>query len=281
MAIITKPNTFTSGYVANAAEVNADFDTIFNDYNGNITDANLAASGIQTYGKVSGSALATLGNINAGAGTIPAVNLPDSIADSHLATISTAGKVNGAAITALTSVPAGAGVLPIANTQNIDALLPAQGSASGKFLTSDGANASWGVVTVPSTFYISTSAGTLLYSADTERTYSPPLRGDYVPVKAYAAGFRGSLFVSYDAKAVSDDQCYARLAKNGVIIGSANLLTGSYQTYSAAVTGLCPSDRIEIGANVNSGSGGDLIYIRNFRVYYNYSFTDGTLDASI
>jgi len=44
MAIIVKPNTFTAGTTAKAAEVNSNFDTLYNDYNGNITTVNLSSS---------------------------------------------------------------------------------------------------------------------------------------------------------------------------------------------------------------------------------------------
>ncbi len=44
MATISKNFTFTADTVIKAAEHNANFDTIFNDYNGNITTANLSAT---------------------------------------------------------------------------------------------------------------------------------------------------------------------------------------------------------------------------------------------
>src|SRR3990167_5721731 len=44
MASITKPNTFTAGTIIVASEHNANFDTIYNDYNGNITNANVSSS---------------------------------------------------------------------------------------------------------------------------------------------------------------------------------------------------------------------------------------------
>ena len=44
MALINIPNTFTAGTVAVAAQVNSNFSTIADDYNGNITNANIAAS---------------------------------------------------------------------------------------------------------------------------------------------------------------------------------------------------------------------------------------------
>jgi hypothetical protein len=83
MSLIVKPNTFSAGAVIIATEHNSNFDTIYNDFNGNITNANLA----------SGAA----------------------IADTKLGQITTAQKVSGAALTALASVPSAAGYLPALN----------------------------------------------------------------------------------------------------------------------------------------------------------------------
>ena len=87
MAIIVKPYTFSAGAVIVAAEHNDNYNTIYNDYNGNITNANL-----------SGSA---------------------AIADSKLTQITTASKVSGAAVTLLTSLPSGAGLIPITNIATV------------------------------------------------------------------------------------------------------------------------------------------------------------------
>ena len=88
-------------------------------------------STITSPGKVDGAALTNLANAPAGAGLLPATNLPDNIPDSHLATISTAGKVSGTALTSLASTPSGAGVIPVANL--------ATGTPNGsKFVRDDG-----------------------------------------------------------------------------------------------------------------------------------------------
>lgn len=67
MSLINKPNTFTVGATIIASEHNANFDTIYNDYNGNIDNLNISASAaivdtklaqIVTPGKVDVSALA-------------------------------------------------------------------------------------------------------------------------------------------------------------------------------------------------------------------------------
>ena len=52
-ALITKTNTFTAGATILAAEHNTNFDTIYNDYNGNITTANVSASAAIAFSKLS------------------------------------------------------------------------------------------------------------------------------------------------------------------------------------------------------------------------------------
>lgn len=104
MAIVTKPNTFTSGTTIIAAQVNSNFDTLYNDYNGNITNAN-----------ISGSA---------------------NISDTKLATITTAGKVN---ISALTVASQAQGDIIYADTGSTWTRLGA--GTNGQFLQTQGAGA--------------------------------------------------------------------------------------------------------------------------------------------
>ena len=72
IAIISKPFTFTNGSIVQASEHNSNFDTIYNDYNGNITNANIASGAaiadtklaqITTSGKVSNVALTISGQL--------------------------------------------------------------------------------------------------------------------------------------------------------------------------------------------------------------------------
>lgn len=72
MSLITKPYTFSAGQTILSSETNANNDIIFSDYNGNITNANLAVGAaigdtklaqITTPAKVSGAALTSLGSI--------------------------------------------------------------------------------------------------------------------------------------------------------------------------------------------------------------------------
>ena len=48
MSNISKPNTFSADTTASSSEVNANFDTIYNDYNGNIDANNLASDAVTT-----------------------------------------------------------------------------------------------------------------------------------------------------------------------------------------------------------------------------------------
>lgn len=58
MGTISKPNTFSPSTAISSSAVNADFDTIYNEFNGAITAANLATSAVST-AKVADSAITT------------------------------------------------------------------------------------------------------------------------------------------------------------------------------------------------------------------------------
>lgn len=57
MSIISKQYTFSAGATIVAAQFNSNFDTIYNDYNGNITDANISASAAISNSKINLSAI--------------------------------------------------------------------------------------------------------------------------------------------------------------------------------------------------------------------------------
>lgn len=92
MSIINLPFTFTAGATIIAAQFNSNFQTIYNDYNGNVNNANISSSStfpdsvlqqIQTAGKVNASALTLLANIPSGAGLIPTANLGTGTASTY------------------------------------------------------------------------------------------------------------------------------------------------------------------------------------------------------
>jgi hypothetical protein len=58
MTTISKPHTFSPNTTASSSQVNADFDTIYNDYNGGINSSNLATDAVST-AKIADSAVTT------------------------------------------------------------------------------------------------------------------------------------------------------------------------------------------------------------------------------
>lgn len=66
MALISKPITWNPNDQLTAADLNNDFDTIYGDYNGNITDANIASGAAIGWSKVSksGSKTSDIANYN-------------------------------------------------------------------------------------------------------------------------------------------------------------------------------------------------------------------------
>lgn len=84
MAIIIKPFDFIPGTVIRSLEVNQDFDTIYTDYNGNITNANVAAGAAIALSKLAAlpSAQIIVGSVG---------NVPTAVAMSGDGTISNTG----------------------------------------------------------------------------------------------------------------------------------------------------------------------------------------------
>lgn len=105
MSLITIPFTFSAGAVIIASQHNSCNSVIYSDYNGNVTDANIATNAAIAFSKVNTAGQVLNADINAGA----------AIVDTKLAQITTASKVSGTAITGLSSLPSGAGVIPTAN----------------------------------------------------------------------------------------------------------------------------------------------------------------------
>lgn len=101
MAIIVKPYNFIPGTVIRSAQVNADFDTLYSDYNGNITNANIAAAAAIAYSKLQALPSAQIIVGNAG-------NVATPVAMSGDATISNTGVVtiggSGGAVTPVGSI---------------------------------------------------------------------------------------------------------------------------------------------------------------------------------
>jgi hypothetical protein len=99
MTVVSKPYTFSPNTVASSSQVNANFDTLYNDYNGGISAANIASSAITT-AKIADDAITTA-----------------KLADSSVTyTELTAGMAVQTAFTVLSSASTGTTVIPGDNT---------------------------------------------------------------------------------------------------------------------------------------------------------------------
>lgn len=118
MSLITLPFTFSVGAVIIAAQHNSNFQTIYNDYNGNIQGVNIAANAAIGYSKLS---------------------LNNSIQNTDILSttvIIQPGQISGAAITLLPSLPSGAGLIPVANVGALVGSPITGGSANSSILAS-------------------------------------------------------------------------------------------------------------------------------------------------
>lgn len=127
MSTISKPYTFSAGATIIASEHNSNFDTIYNDYNGSITNVNLSASAGIVYSKLVLTGSVVNADINSSAaipysklnlaGTIVNADVSTSaaIVDTKLSVLTSGSKVSGTALYSLASIPVGAGVIPSAN----------------------------------------------------------------------------------------------------------------------------------------------------------------------
>ena len=123
MGIITKPSTFSSGATAIAAQVNNDFDVVYNEINGGLDNDNIKASAgivdtklaqITSASKVDCSALTNMSNLPTAAGSIPSLsigvltgsNINAGTGANMTVTMTAAGKlpaIDGSALTNLTT----------------------------------------------------------------------------------------------------------------------------------------------------------------------------------
>ena len=100
MSTITKPNTFTAGTTIRAAQVNSNFDTIYNDYNGNITNANIKSDAAIVGSKLNLTSPGPIGGTVPGTGAFSSLTAPTITATTSL----TAAVVTANSIYVFTSI---------------------------------------------------------------------------------------------------------------------------------------------------------------------------------
>ena len=90
MSLATKPYTFSAGATIVASEHNSNFDIIYNEFNGYISNANIASAAAIAYSKLN----LTGGIVNAD------ISGSAAIVDTKLATLTSGSKVNLSALVA-------------------------------------------------------------------------------------------------------------------------------------------------------------------------------------
>ena len=160
------------------------------------------------------------------------------------------------------------GILPIANggtnaaTANaaLNNLLPSQGGNSGKYLTTDASNASWGAITQNIANYIA-AATYIEVTAATERTINSGVSQAYTKLKEISALQRaGTITVTYDFKN-DNPNGKARLYINGVAVGAENTAPDTaYHTYTDTPITVAVNDLVQVYGQTTTGT----TYVKNF-----------------
>lgn len=183
MAVITKPNTFTAGATIVASEHNDNFDTIYNEFNGSISNANVDSSAAIANSKLNLASISqavTFTNdvtLGAGASDSVTINADDGITYTPAATWTFTGAqtVSGTwtDLGSVTTVDINGGTLDgvniggttatgelIVNDSSDDANGLGDQGTSGEFLQSAGAgsNPVWASVTSPAIEFVSKTA---------------------------------------------------------------------------------------------------------------------------
>ena len=177
---------------------------------------------------------------------------------------------NGASIVSIQADLASkftSGVLNIANggtgqdtaQEAIDALLPTQGSASGKFLTTNGTNASWGTV---APVWVTDTMAVIANSASEPSTTGT----SWVKLKEITVNGSGSVTATCQVKSgAAGHPSQFRFYKNESAIGTQySEVSGAFVTITLDVTGLSVGDRIQMYCYGGSGYTG---YAKNLSLY--------------
>jgi hypothetical protein len=148
--------------------------------------------------------------------------------------------------------------------QTIDAILPSQTGNSGKFLTTNGTNASWGAVSLVPTY--NADAYAVIASAATEESTAS---GSYVKLKEITLHGGGTLTFTWSmsTKGVHPDaRAYGKIYRNGVAVGTEKYVSNatSYSVVTNTVSGWSDGDKIQL--YVKRGGAGYDAWVKDFKV---------------
>ena len=124
---------------------------------------------------------------------------------------------------------------------------------------------------MPARIHSHNAGAILLASNDAEKVHTAGTRNAYVEMKKIKVYRGGSYRIKYDAHHSADDPTYTNIFRNNVNtpVGTerGSPLPGTYTTYSQDISGWVVGDEIIIAGKIGTGSGGDAIYVQNFRIY--------------
>jgi hypothetical protein len=143
----------------------------------------------------------------------------------------------------------------------IDGLLPSQTGNAGKFLTTNGASASWGAFSRTYT----ADYNVLIASLPTERSQ---LNSVYTKVKELIIDGAGVLNFSWSMRGDGGSTGYGRIYRNGVAVGTEKTVAADiYATVTDSVSGWSVGDKVQL--YIKGQSGPDDCYIKDFKVFAN------------
>lgn len=205
MAIIVKPYTFSAGATIVASEHNSNFDTLYSDYNGNITNANIATGASIADTKL--AQITTSGKVTLGALSVSGQTKGD------LAVYDTAWTRLAASTSGYLLVAAGAAALPVWT----DMTKRLTGMLANYTVGTDTINGSYNCADI-----VQDSTGNFTVSFTTNMN-----NDDYVPL--VVPGSTGETY-SIDTLAVGSFQVHFRNATTGAAVNPTTFFVGVFPT---------------------------------------------------
>lgn len=195
----TGTTAFGGGTKAVASEVNTDFNTLYSCLNGEVDNFNIKAGANINASKLDLSTIVQNVDITgtldiSGALTCDSLQLTNAVVITSILDEDTMASDTTAALCTQQSIKAY--VDAEVSGLTIDALLPDQSAASGKFLTSDGSNASWGTATQTATTASGSGGSTI--NASSSVTITPGFQASavWLTVRLDGSGFVSNGFYS-------------------------------------------------------------------------------------
>lgn len=179
-----------------------------------------------------------------------------TLPDSNLSQITTANKVAVSAITGTIPVNQGGTGQTTANAA-LNALLPAQTTANGQYLTSNGTDTSWGSIITLTPY----TAGTLVEStAPTDKSTNSTT---YTKVKEFSPLLRsGTISVYFSMTRSGSGPAYGKVYINGSAVGTERTDTYSgSEDFTVAV-----GDIVQIYGRNNTGGGSNTMNCLDFMI---------------